>query len=329
AKLSAATAAGEGGGGAVGSGAGGRDIDGDGGSSGDGAFRVQLLTSMGASRKMDASQPRTAALPLPPPAEEWPQAPLFVRLSPLIPRQSRLDGMPDFAHVAFNGEEMAVPFETAMFRGRVVMRVAGRGDSPRHYFEGRARLWQCCVQGEFKRECRFGSVYTGQVFARPFTKLPPKWLLRSAATVLRRLTPALRADVAGDMPYLISPLVATAQALRVEEPGEETDIGGGGGGDGSIIEDNALLGGGFAERGVSAAARKKFFSKLAHLDGFVFRPGGLVYTFDFYQHLFNLLTFEVDLGFKRLQLAHFLGQQPVQIMAQDLDSGAHLWNFEV
>ncbi|CAN0463219.1 unnamed protein product, partial [Discosporangium mesarthrocarpum] len=75
-------------------------------------------------------------------------------------------------------------------------------------------------QGCFKRELSFERAYTGQAFLRPFTRLPAKWLVRSAFAVIRRLSPALRQDITGDCPYMVSPLAATAQAIRAEEAGE-------------------------------------------------------------------------------------------------------------
>jgi Protein of unknown function (DUF1769) len=44
---------------------------------------------------------------------------------------------------------------------------------------------------------------------------------RTALAIIRRLSPALQEDVTGAHPYLISPLAATAQALRVDAPGTE------------------------------------------------------------------------------------------------------------
>lgn len=77
------------------------------------------------------------------------------------------------------------------------------------------------LQGSFKKDLRFDRVYTGQAYLRPFTHLPAKWLIRSAFAVIRRLSPALREDITSECPYMVSPLAATAQALRAEEPGED------------------------------------------------------------------------------------------------------------
>lgn len=47
-----------------------------------------------------------------------------------------------------------------------------------------------------------------------------------------------------------------------------------------------------------------------------FWMAGVVYTFDFYQHLYNAVTFELDLGFRRVKLADYLNHQPAQVMNQ-------------
>lgn len=43
------------------------------------------------------------------------------------------------------------------------------------------------------------------------------------------------------------------------------------------------------------------------------RNPGVVYTFDFYQHLYNAVTFDLDLGFRRVKLADYLNHQPAQV----------------
>lgn len=47
---------------------------------------------------------------------------------------------------------------------------------------------------------------------------------------------------------------------------------------------------------------------------FVPRSSGVVYTFDFYQHLYNAVTFELDLGFRKVKLADYLNHQPAQVL---------------
>ncbi|CAM9921327.1 unnamed protein product, partial [Chrysoparadoxa australica] len=256
----------------------------------------------------------------------WPDRPLFVRLSPRVPSQHRMDGEALYSPIPINKEGHTVAFETPLFKGRMQVRVDGMKNSSEAYFSGKKRLMQCAVQGQFKKEMPFSDLYTGQSYQKPFQNIPAKWLIRSAFAVIRRLSPALKEDItAGDMPFMISPLAATAQALRAEELGEELDISDSPHG---LAEENRLLGGTFYDGNISSSVRKKHFSDLGNLKNYTFRTD-LVYTFDFYQHLYNAVTFEIDLGFKKVQLADYLGGQPAQIMAQSLSTGDFLWNFEL
>ncbi|KAG5179751.1 hypothetical protein JKP88DRAFT_137858, partial [Tribonema minus] len=135
--------------------------------------------------------------------------------------------------------------------------------------------------------------------------------LRTGLAVIRRLSPALRDDIPGATPYFMSPLAATVQTLRCDAPGQEVDIAS------DFTERNAPLHWRFAAAADSgapaaAAARKRHFNSAAALRECVFAPGA-VYTFDFYQHLFDPVSFELQLGVKRLRLADFLNGQPVQV----------------
>lgn len=241
----------------------------------------------------------------------------------------RLDGHAPNSSIPVNSDDIAVPFETPLFKGRLLVRVAGlpsgipgQGDGAQAYFRGKKRLMQCAVQGCFKKELPFDRAYTGQAYQRPFTQLPAKWLVRSAFSLIRRLSPALREDITGQRPYMVSPLAATAQSMRVEEPGDEAAIVG------DLGEETGQLGASFMDSRVPASARKKFFSNPRNLRAYSFKPG-VVYTFDFYQHLYNAVTFELDLGFRKVKLADYLNHQPAQIMALDFETGEMLWNVEI
>ncbi|CAN0434464.1 unnamed protein product [Ascophyllum nodosum] len=265
-----------------------------------------------------------------PPEQEWPHHPIFVRLSPSVHGQVRLDGHGPQSSIPVNTDDMTVPFETPLFKGRLLMRVKGltsgvpdQGHGAQAYFRGKKRLVQCAVQGCFKKEMPFDRAYTGQAFQRPFTKVPAKWLVRSAFAVMRRLSPALREDITGDRPYMVSPLAATSQSIRAEEPGERSCAI-----VGDLDEETALLGGSFMERRVPASARKKFFANPHNLKAYSYKPG-VVYTFDFYQHLYDAVTMEMDLGLTKVKLADYLNQQPLQIMALDFETKEMLWNIEI
>ncbi|CAN0583768.1 unnamed protein product, partial [Laminaria digitata] len=55
--------------------------------------------------------------------------------------------------IPVNSDDIAVPFETPLFKGRLLVRVAGlpsgipgQGDGAQAYFRGKKRLMQCAVQ---------------------------------------------------------------------------------------------------------------------------------------------------------------------------------------
>lgn len=62
-------------------------------------------------------------------------------------RQVRLDGHEPNSSIPVNSDDIAVPFETTLFKGRLLVRVAGLpGDGAQDYFRGKKRLMQCAVQ---------------------------------------------------------------------------------------------------------------------------------------------------------------------------------------
>jgi hypothetical protein len=77
-------------------------------------------------------------------------------------------------------------------------------------------------------------------------------------------------------------------------------------------EDMSLLGRKYS--GMSNKRRKAHFSRRKNLLKHFYDPN-LVYTFDFYQHILNLASFEADIGVIKYDLLKFLGSRPVQIMA--------------
>eukprot|EP00953_Heterococcus_sp_UTEX-ZZ885_P031939 16709-Heterococcus_DN1.PRE.3 len=63
---------------------------------------------------------------------------------------------------------------------------------------------------------------------------------------------------------------------------------------------------------LTAAQRKRHLSNATNLAAHSFDPR-YVYTFDFYQHLYDPATFELSMGFKTLKLSDYLNKQPVQV----------------
>lgn len=206
--------------------------------------------------------------------------------------------------------------ETDLFIGKAYLLLADLPDSPSEYFKKKNRKFQSVVQGRFRQRLPFSSVNTGQIFSKALKNLPPKWVLTAAMAMMSRIQPALQVRLTGDSPYMLSPLIATSQTVVVSREGMQpsivVDLD-------PIEEDISLVDASvFGLTGVKASARAKkrkaFFSKRANLEKYEFDPA-LVYTFDFYQHLFNMGTFLADLGFAKYDVLRVIGQSPVQIMS--------------
>lgn len=131
--------------------------------------------------------------------------------------------------------------------------------------------------------------------------------MRTALGLIKRLQPGLQIAVEGDNPYLISPLISTCQVVNISRVGAEPSLN-----SLKIEEDLSLLGAPFES--MTSTQRKIFFSKPPNLSIHSYSPD-FVYTFDFYQHLLNLSTFQMDLGFMSYDFVRTLGPRPIDVMA--------------
>eukprot|EP00920_Eleutheroschizon_duboscqi_P043032 GHVT01102405.1.p1 GENE.GHVT01102405.1~~GHVT01102405.1.p1 ORF type:complete len:1720 (-),score=378.35 GHVT01102405.1:783-5942(-) len=107
-------------------------------------------------------------------------------------------------------------FESLYFVGELVIRIGGdrRLEDPT-YFTGRRRYTQACIQGRFKERYPMSSVLTGITFDSPLTSLPPAWMIRLGLKLFKKLAPAMEDNLTGDLPYVVSPMAAVAQAMHV------------------------------------------------------------------------------------------------------------------
>ena len=90
------------------------------------------------------------------------------------------------------------------------------------YFEGRKRLMQTVIQGQFKRPVSMGDVYVGSLFARPFAGAPPESWTKVMDAVIRRIAPGLILDLSSTLPKVIAILAGTAQTMSIDEPGSKS-----------------------------------------------------------------------------------------------------------
>jgi len=128
-----------------------------------------------------------------------------------------MDGVSAYGALPINAAP--IPFETKLFKGHAMIRIADLGTSPADYFDGKRRKMQVCVQGQFKEPLRFDQVFGGQEFAGGLRNIPGKWLIKWAFELLKpRLPKSFQADLFAPSPYFLSPLILTAQKMRVDDP---------------------------------------------------------------------------------------------------------------
>lgn len=184
---------------------------------------------------------------LPAPPSLWPQRPLMLRPTPKTRtriRGIRLAGTTEYQHypgfcagciLPINtGKEaphksLVIDFESKHFVGTVLMRIKDapppaanvNGDDcvvgEASYFDGRKRRFQAVVKGKFKTPLKISECCTGQVFHRPAGKLPARWIVTSFIKFVSTLAPQLQANIDGQHPRFLTPLVATAHTVLEKE----------------------------------------------------------------------------------------------------------------
>lgn len=237
--------------------------------------------------------------------------------------------MPDMITDAGNGAlPLGVPFKFSsdLFEGMCLIRVKGaNSDAPEDdtkYFSGRKRVFQSIVQGRFKEEVKVSDCMTGHEFTRPLKNLPHTIILKTATNLLGRFQPGATILVHTDQPCIKATLMETTQIFRGDQPGNEPDIA-----NHQIQEDSSILGGVFMKDSIPAARRKRMFSNPANCAGCTFDTE-TVYTFEFYQNVFDAQSYSLDLGFTKLGLSKVFDHQPVQCLGKMRD-GKYLWCFQI
>jgi hypothetical protein len=262
-----------------------------------------------------------------PPKMEWPDYPILVRCSEDVPMTIDLPGVSAYGALPINNAAQPIPFETNLFKGVAMIRIADISTTDHSYFDGKRRKMQVCVQGKFKKPLRFDQVFGGQEFSGGLQNIPGKWMIKWAFELLKPGLPkSFQADLFGPSPYFLSPLVLTAQKMRADHPddGPPQCVS-----DHDIAEEMGhLLGPDYRGKN-SDKGRKKAFGganalAMAHFDT------NVTYTFDYFQQFLRSDQFALDLGVKLLDLNHYLGHQPILLtMAKTMDTGEYLWKFEL
>jgi len=223
---------------------------------------------------------------------------------------------------------LGVPFKftSDLFEGTCLIRLKGsNSDNPQgdgEYFSGRNRIFQSVVQGRFKEEVPVSDVMTGHEFTRPFKNLPHPFILKTATSFIGKVAPGANISVHTDHPFVEAPLGGSSQVVRGDEPGNEPDIT-----CHNIEEDCSVLGGAFSKGNMSISRRKRLFSNPGKCRDYTFDTK-TVYTFEFYQNLFDAQSYSLDLGFAKIGCSNVLNGQPIQWLGK-LRDGRYLWSFQI
>lgn len=264
------------------------------------------------------------------------------------------------------GESLVIDFESTHFVGTMLLRIKQAPQNRKgvpslygedSYFDGKKRKSQTVVKGRFKTPLPMCRCVTGQAFERPAGKLPSRWLVTTFIKFVNTLAPQLEATLDGDKPRFLTPLVATAHTVLVNDPTSctmtaeskpqqtlETHIE-----EPSSLTENSVLSFLPEDLGVSVPdttasslagrmkARKKIFNTLAarHSMEPCFDTTK-EYCFEFYQHLLDFgEDLAVDMGQigGKVGLARATDGQPLKILAAYKDEEKHeldtLWSFDL
>ncbi|CAJ1952402.1 unnamed protein product [Cylindrotheca closterium] len=168
----------------------------------------------------------------------WPQLPLMIRPSPNTSTEIRgiryssgknADEVKGFSNQVLpintgreeQGSCLVVDFESVYFVGELLLRIKGAPELPKNsyhpesYFDGKKRTFQAVVRGKFKEPLSMCHCVTGQTFDRR-GHLPSQWIVNSFLKIVSLLAPQLEVDLGSAHPRFLSPLVATAQTVRVD-----------------------------------------------------------------------------------------------------------------
>jgi len=216
--------------------------------------------------------------------------------------------------VAFNE---TTEFETDLFRGRILYRLPC--NETETYFRGKRRRESIIIQGNFKERIPMSECLTGLEFHQP-VHLPVPWIISAVISLIKRLAGNLYwhlADEDDSRTYFLSSLSATAQVLNTSlknPPPLKLNT--------EVSEDCTLC----EIPKMDRFKRKAYFKTIRNLEDKYFEPR-IVYTFEFFQDLFDVQTFRLRFLTRWWDVTSYLNGQPIQVMSRT-DRG-YLWNFEV
>ena len=240
-----------------------------------------------------AESTRTSALP--PSSGEW-QHPVYLTADDGVQTSHDGKGLPF-------GE--SISFETDHFKGKFFLRLRNGGNivvsSP--YFDGKRRLYQLVIQGQFKvDDIALSDVVLGQVYDRSLKGVPSgrSMMGKMIKRFVEGISPGVIFDIFHDKQPMVLAPIGSCQTMRVDLPGDEpSDFD-------EIKENTALLGYlGSSDR------RRKILSKPTSAAEFKINKDH-VYTFEMFDHTMDFGTFHQHLmGGMKVDLIPILDGQSV------------------
>lgn len=247
----------------------------------------------------------------------WPHKPVYVQPG----NDMKVAGLSSNQPIPLG---IPIDIESPLFKGRVLLRFRNaKSDNPsahESYFNGRKRLMQTVVQGQFKRPMKMSEVYVGSIFSQPLAGAPPPLMSKIMDMVIRRVAPGVLLDLSSATPKVIALLAGTAQTMSIDKPGNEPEI------TVPVIEENvaSVLG----AKCSTKSKRKKHLGNPKKAEAYVYDTES-VYTFHTYDDAmdYGRGTMHIPM-YGEFDIKPHIGRQPLSLTAVTLD-GDILYDLRV
>jgi len=179
----------------------------------------------------------------------------------------------------------------------------------------------------------------GQCLMSKLLIQPPIWLLDILVPLINRLCPSMVLKLDGDRPFFLAPLMTSMQTINVSKDGNQPSISSSI--SSSLREDLSLIGKEFIN--MSSSRRKQYLSNHDNLKKYTFDPT-LVYTFEFYQHVFRFDSYKIKVGIIEIDINSFIGRNHInhmcivipndddddsKIVIDDIDKLSRVYDIEI
>jgi hypothetical protein len=228
-----------------------------------------------------------------------------------------------------------IPFETQHFKGKIFFRIRKRQEDDEYFLkDGRQRLYQVVVQGQFTTPVKFSDVYIGAKYDRPFEGIPLRdsFLLQKIQHFIQRINPGMIFDISANRPKIMTP-IGSCQKFSINEPGREPDLLSDDCLRNGITENTTMIG-----SFTSIQERRTQLSDPDQAKNYQFDPS-LVYTFEIYDHTINFATYKQHFSkFVKIDLSNKLNGQPLSITGVVINKGGgedhilydfHVWHEQL